>query len=273
MPTVPEQFETQSADSAFDDETDHDARSVGSEHKLHRTLARDETKVIKGLRYILILVMIIAAVLVSVFVYVFIKRDEDEAFQYHFDNLASRLVDGFHANAKLRLQVLHQLTTSIASLAAATNQEWPNVIIHDFEERALAAITTMGGAALAMAPIVTEANRAEWENFTAYYAYDWLMQSLAYQAEFEQAHPDYSLYRRGEGLPENGKDPYTRNLQEETYNGVQKLVFPDTGLSPHIYRFASQDEMAALGTTVVVENSDGPHAPLWQMAPVSPSEY
>ena len=84
-------------------------------------IAQNETKAVRVLRAITLLVMATAAVAVSVSVYMYMKKDEEDSFSENFYDLAHRLVDGFHANAALRVQTMDMLGLSLTSSAIATD--------------------------------------------------------------------------------------------------------------------------------------------------------
>ena len=58
---------------------------------LAQTLARQETRAVRCLRFVVLLVLIAAATAVSSIVYLYIKRDEEENFEEQFFDLAHRL--------------------------------------------------------------------------------------------------------------------------------------------------------------------------------------
>ena len=96
---------------------------------LEKTLAKDETTAVRVLRIFIMFVLLLAAVLVSAAVFLYMKRDEENTFDQQYHDLATRLVEGFQANTKLRLQVMDMLCLSITSSALATQQSWPFVTI------------------------------------------------------------------------------------------------------------------------------------------------
>lgn len=56
-----------------------------------KSIAIGETKAIRALRIIVLLVLVVAATLVSVGVYIFLKREEEDNFESQFYDLAYRL--------------------------------------------------------------------------------------------------------------------------------------------------------------------------------------
>lgn len=242
-----------------------------NDQKLDQTLAREETKRVRRLRTVLGFFLLSAAALVSTFVYLRSHQDQVDAFETQFDDLAQRLVEGFHANAKLRLQTLDQMAVSITSFATYLGQVFPTVTVWDFEARATAVISTLNAHSVGFAPIVAMDKRQEWEDYTVNNSYPWLFQSLAFQEEFQKTH-NVTVGR------EDGRGEERRRLEEEEDGNeettselnpdAQPLHWTELGQAPFIFRFSNEAEREALETNFVVEDDDiGYYIPIWEVAP------
>lgn len=84
-------------------------------------------------KVLLVLLLLTLAALVCYGVYWSSRNYEVDVFESQFQDLTSRLVDGFHDNVRLRLQVMDMLSVSVTSYVLATNQSWPFVVIPHFD--------------------------------------------------------------------------------------------------------------------------------------------
>lgn len=264
-------FEDESVDHASDD----DMRAADEAEAA--ALAEPETIAVRILRVITIMVMVGATIAVSVYVYVFMKNNEEEALEENFYDLANRLVDGFHANAALRVQTLDMLGVSLTSSAIATNQTWPYCTFDDFEARATAARAIIKSDYVGWMPYVTDENKKEWEAYTAQNTY-WLNESFAYQEDFKSVHNRTvgvrAPARALRSMSQDEGDYLSRWLLEESEAqdmdidddapGVRNATFdgPD-GIPLEIYRYGSDEE----GYLFVFDDTPGPYYPMWQVSP------
>lgn len=270
-------FEDESADPASDDDMGASEMRALEEAEA-AAMAEPETIAVRILRVITLLVMVGATVAVSVYVYVFMKNNEEEALEENFYDLANRLVDGFHANAALRVQTLDMLGISLTSSAIASNQTWPYCTFDDFEARATAARAIIKSDYVGWMPYVTDENKKEWEAYTAQNTY-WLNESFAYQEDFKSVHNrtvgvraparalrtmsqeegDYLsrwLLEESEAQEDLDADDDAPEVRNATFDG------PD-GIPLEIYRYGSDEE----GYLFVFDDTPGPYYPMWQVSP------
>jgi class 3 adenylate cyclase len=270
---------------------------------LEQTLAKRETKAVNCLRLVTILILLGAAILVSVAAYLIMKYDEEDNFEVQFNDLALRLgtypdldfacfqvvlltlafirhalgtVEGIHANAKLRVQVIDMLAVSFTSSALTTNQVWPFVKLADFDARTTAARSILGSQYLSVYPYVTKELRKTWEEYTQQADnLGWLNESAVYQKDFWARHNRSSMEilssRRLHQVPisnltfvleDEGIDqPIVNN--SVTWNGTH-------GTNARIYRFGDLENPKDFGELVDEdEDAPGPFFPIWQMSGVS----
>ena len=245
--------------------------------KITITAGQQETQAVQVLRVLVLLLLLGAAIAVSVMMFLYMKGDEEDAFQQDYLDLANRLVLGFHAHAKLRLQTMDGLATTIATLALTQDQTWPFVTIPHFEALATAARFVVGGAVtLGVYPYVTNETRKEWEAYTTTHT-AWLNESYLYQQEFNEFFgrtisdkaPLYPLDSMGTtGTPSSDNDNTTTATAALSATGTRISVFdgPD-GITPEIYRYGTEEEDALF----VVDDSPGPYYVMWQVSPARAS--
>lgn len=82
---------------------------------------------------------------------------------------------------------LHALSTAVTSSAIARRDSWPNVTIRHFDVRAREAEALTGVELIVFSPIVTDSNRAGWEEY-AWTHQNWIEEDLSYHPE-EHVHP------------------------------------------------------------------------------------
>ena len=197
-------------------------------------------------------------------VFFYTSQEEQDEFESSFDDLATQIVDGFHANALLRVQVLDMLAISLTSTAMATQQKWPMVTFEDFEARATAARAIAKSDFLELYPYVTNETRKAWEQYTMNNTH-WLEESFAFQKNFKETHNRTV----GPRAPARSRRLVEEQQQEGDQNhiahdSIRNVTFNGTdGISPEIYRYGSEEE----GFDYVVCDGPGPYYPMWQTSP------
>lgn len=263
------------------------------------TYSKTKTMQLMGI-FLAIAGLAIGASLVVLF---YLQRKEQDEFRRAFETLALALVDGFHENALLRVQIMRAFSISLTSTAASLNATWPFVTIPDFEARATAVRVTCNSDFVELYPYVTEQDRPAWEAYTQDPVnLKWLNESYAYQAYFYQslqrpvgprAVDVHSMAETAAAT--DGVDPSTRRTTEtETYeivdddmvttsdfipnddDSIQQLpsrpknaTFDGVGgTCPNLYRYPTDEEYEE-GYQYVVEDGPGPYYPMWQQSPAS----
>ena len=120
-------------DKSYLSHTSHDTTNNAEE------LAIKETKAVRRLRIIVLLVFLGVATLVCYFAYRFATSNEYSHFNMAFVDQATRVIDAFQASSKKRVGAIENFALSIASHGKYTNSTWPNVTFPDFERRGVAA--------------------------------------------------------------------------------------------------------------------------------------
>jgi class 3 adenylate cyclase len=193
-------------------------------------------------------------------------------FVYH----TTYTVEGVHANAKLRVQVIDMLAVSLTSSALTTNQVWPFVKLADFDARATAARSILGSQYLSVYPYVTKELRKTWEEYTQQVEnLDWLNESFIYQEDFLARHNRSSLEimasrRLHQVLTSNS----TFMLEDEGNDqpSVNNSVTWDgtSGTNAQLFHFGDPENPNDFGVMVdEEEDAPGPFFPMWQMSGVS----
>ena len=131
-----------------------------------RTLAREETKAVSCLRYILLLLLICTAVGVALATYYYSRNVEEESFQAEFASVAVVTLRSFIEAVEGRLGALDSVSADITSQALKNGDTFPNVTIADFEVKGATLRTQTDGLFLFWLPLVTDETRSGYEEYT-----------------------------------------------------------------------------------------------------------
>jgi len=127
---------------------------------------------------------------------------------------------------------LRNLATAVTSHAIEANETWPNVTLPHFDLRAREAEELSGLELIVFSPLVTEANRAGWEEY-AWQHQDWIAEDL--------------------------------NL----YDDQGGSVFNPGSIARSIYKFSDEtDEDGAGRRRLITEYDQSFYVPVWQLGPV-----
>jgi len=280
------------------------AKQQKEQDNLHLTLSRQETRAVRILRVFVLLAMVGAALAVSILVYQYMKNDEEAALERNFFRLAQRVMDGFHANCRLRVQSMDSFATSLTTMAMATQQQWPFVTFPEFEAMGTQVRAIVGSDYLGLYLFVTREDRLEWEDYSVENV-GWLNDSYAYQQEFKTDHNRTvgarapARRRRMEYLEnyladtinsyDSGDNTHERWLKEFNFDklldGTEEGDEVDArdsgnasvpseltnitwdgpmGMATEIYRFGTEEEEFVY----VAEDGPGPYFVMWQVRTV-----
>jgi class 3 adenylate cyclase len=184
-------------------------------------------------------------------------------------------VDGFHANAKLRVQVVDVFSMMLTSSALATNQVWPFVTIKDFDAHATAALSVLGAHYIGVYPYVVKELRRPWEEYTQSSSnLQWVNESIAFQEFFMDTHNRSSaVTRQSRALLTEFTIDFDDNRPNITVKDASNnSTFDGTyGTNPRLFR-VNPDSQHENGRWVN-EDSDapGPFFPMWQISPATES--
>lgn len=251
--------EVMSVDSGADDsqESSGDADRTNDEQKAKNVAVNQkQNRAVLRLRILVLFVLLAVTFAASYSVYQYTRHQEETAFEEHFHDQATKVVNTFFFNAKQRLEALTGLTAQITSHALNTNETFPFVTLPDFERRATTTLQLAEVVAIAMYPIITLEQRDAW---TAYSVANqgWLNEGLVVQALAEQ------------GVLEEDTDTLD-DLQDQFDKGVSinttdESVDTTKQIPPFIFKVKP-------GTTeVAYEDGPGPYAPIWTFAPAIPT--
>lgn len=91
---------------------------------------------IAGLRRLIYFAILLLGLGIAFLVYFAIDEEEKQAFESHFQEDATQVLQSFTLQIDLVFGALNTFALNIASIAKATNQTWPNVTVPDFGAKA-----------------------------------------------------------------------------------------------------------------------------------------
>jgi hypothetical protein len=147
-------------------------------------LAQKETRIVFGLRLLVILVLLLAAIAVSVVVYYITRNAEVDEFETQYKALADTVLRAFEDIVTQKLGALSSLSVAVIAHGADLNQTWPFVTLSAFQPRSATARSLSGAVYLSINPIVSDAQRAEWEEYVVEEA-GWITEGFEYQDDLE----------------------------------------------------------------------------------------
>jgi hypothetical protein len=196
------------------------------------SIAKKDTTAACLMRVLVIALFIFMSVFVPIVIFLTARNNEQENFESEFDALATKVVDSFEFNVARKLGAIDSLDISITSYAVGTNSTFPFVTLPDFDLRAANTLALADTLSVAFVPLVTQANRAEWESYSV-----------------------------------DNEAWITTALNRQTASVGRRAQAPETiGLSTPVITAFAED-----GALVPQPDGAGPYFPLWQNAPVDTS--
>jgi len=158
---------THSVDSIDDDELSIAASTtMEAGTPRERQLAARESKKVRRTKHFVMLFLLLIMAGVSVATYYWISKQEYEEFSRQFQEDSHKVLTTMGSNLVRTLQASDAFVVSITSLASATNQSWPFVVIPDFAVRAEKIRSLSNAVYVNTYHLVQPNQRKEWENFT-----------------------------------------------------------------------------------------------------------
>lgn len=176
-------------DRSYSMSVDDDSSCVtgmGPEDEPHKhPLAAKESKRVRRTKCFVIFFLLIIMIGVSISAYVLECNKEDGEFQRQFDDHSCKVLSTIGSKLVHTLQASDAFVVSVASLASATNQNWPFVVVPDFAVRAEKIRSLANAVYVSTYTLVQPNRRREWESFTAQYGESMVIESIKAIEEFE----------------------------------------------------------------------------------------
>lgn len=146
-----------------------DDDEAGKGETLVTELAHDETRAVKCLRVIVIVLILGATAAVSTLVYLFTHNAEVSEFEETFNDHAEQIVLTVDQKAQNKLEAVVAIALMIQAYAIDSGSTWPNCTVPFFEEHIMATKSLTDAYGVQLFPVVTKENRAAWEGELLYY--------------------------------------------------------------------------------------------------------
>lgn len=215
------------------------------------SLARAETTWINCLRAAVLLVLLVAAIGLSTAVFLYTRNEERNKFTTHFDDSSHQVIESFHDMVQRNIGAAAALSTTMTSYALDSNQSFPFVTLPDFALRGAHARIQAGSHIIHWFPLVTDANRKQWEEY-AYQNRDHIDEAFE-NDQFHRNKQDAEI-----------EESRHRYLQQQVREQRNMTILDDgTGYHPHIW------SNGALTTPGDEPKGAGPYLPAWQRSPIA----
>ena len=163
-----------------------------------RQLATKEIRIVRRTKNFVIFSLLIITIGVAVAAYFLRFSTERVEFENQFYEDSNKVLSTMGSNLVRTLQASDAFVVSITSLALATDQAWPFVVVPDFAVRAEKIRSLANAVYVNTYNLVEPDKRKEWENFTVRTGESWVNESIAAIEEFDGMDwPivwDYTLY-------------------------------------------------------------------------------
>jgi hypothetical protein len=167
-----------------DDDDDGDHNNNGTTREEAEAIAKRETRVVCGLRLIVLTVLMVSTVLLAIFVHSYLSGAEQDEFHEEFESDATKVLVSIGLGIDLSLGAVDAMAVSIVSHAKTTNQTWPFVTIPDFAVRAAKARRLAKASYVNMIHVVTPEQRADFEAYMPQHN-QWLDEGIRIQENDE----------------------------------------------------------------------------------------
>lgn len=168
---------------------DGDDKSPGRNQEMEQLskITNVETKAVSGLRVSMLFALVAFAVLASLGIYFFTFNEEERSFVSQFESDAMKMFEDIGRSLDLTMGAADAFTVRVISQVKSTKSVWPFVTIPDWAVQSAKLIVQTDSIYVALYPLITQEERADWENFTKYND-DWVEEALEVQANNPNFH-------------------------------------------------------------------------------------
>lgn len=156
-------------------------QSTTAKNDVEEVIAKKETTNVNRVRVLVVLVLVASTIGIALGVYFYTSNTETEQFEKQFHDDALKVLEETGTAFERTLSMLDLFSTTLVSDARSSNQTWPFVTIPNFAVKAAKLRSVILGFAVYLIPIVTPANRVQWESY-AYQNREWTNETLHIQA-------------------------------------------------------------------------------------------
>ncbi|KAL7566017.1 hypothetical protein ACA910_011036 [Epithemia clementina (nom. ined.)] len=158
--------------------------TVKAENK-EEQLVKRETQQVFFLRIVVVSILLCAGAAVSVVVFFITSNAESEEFESSFQSAARKITETFIAIPTINLGAAGALVVANVAHGVDHFRKWPFVTLSSFQQRSDATKRLSLALQTCVAPLVTRADRIEWEYFSnnSTLSEEWFKQGIEYQEQ------------------------------------------------------------------------------------------
>lgn len=218
------------------------------------SLARGETRAIRALRIVTLLVLVGTAVLVSVAIYYFTSSSQQSVFTSEFEAHSVRVLESFHNGIARQMASFDALSASITSHAIESGSTFPKVTFPNWEVLANNFQIQAQATYVQYMPLVTDEGREEWEEY-AEEAKEYLMWSYLNEDSLRREQDVKYGYAPPTPESKEGGGGQSRDLQSLQVQHAGNY---------------SRSIWGTAGNGLPEEPGTGPYLPMWHVGPTIP---
>uniref|UniRef100_A0A7S3DMI4 Guanylate cyclase domain-containing protein n=1 Tax=Entomoneis paludosa TaxID=265537 RepID=A0A7S3DMI4_9STRA len=234
--------------------------------KERRGVGEQERRWVICSKTFVVIVLLASAGVVGYLTHWFMSNEEQDDFETKFKFDAKDVLDISQSHADSLLNTIRATSLIFTSYAGYTNAPFPNFTLPDFEAFAITALDASGALSMAYSPIVTEANRAGYEDY-AVKNRAWIAESFEFRGEeFLPVSISEYIYRKTSRnhIPEVGPGPFSPlwmlSPPPEDYSVIQFNLFNQPTYE-RLAQFCTFTKEAAISEVLNTETLLGPSAP------------
>jgi hypothetical protein len=210
--------------------------------------SHNASKAIFRLRFLLAAILLAATFLAAFGIHKVTRDGEEEQFETTYNGNAIKILDAFEESLRHTIGAIDNY--AVVTSTEAEKEDWPFVVSSNFQVRGASSRALAGAGLLSVVPLVSEENRAEWEEFSGNHS-GWVDEGIEHNGSHnrDDGH-NHTLRRRQLQIDEDNEH------EEETPADFSQ------GIANTIYRIEDHNHDA------IVEDSEGPYWPVWQTNPI-----
>jgi hypothetical protein len=131
-----------------------------------QALAQNETNTVKRMKIIVFVLLFLSMIAVALAAYFLTAKQENDEFEAQFYEDANKILSTMGSNLERILQASDAFVTSIVSLANATNQTWPYVVVQDWAFTAEKVRSLSNAVYVNTYHLVQPDQRKDWQAWT-----------------------------------------------------------------------------------------------------------
>lgn len=146
-------------------------------------IAKEEDRAVYQIRRAVAAFLFLCTIGVAWIVYTNTKNQEQNLFRTDFDDFALKVLDSFGDTLHHTVAAMDIYAVESTSYANAMNMTWPFVVLPDSGTRLSKVLSVAKAALISVIPVVTNANREEWDIFSVERGPEWVEDNLRIQRD------------------------------------------------------------------------------------------